>query len=130
MSLLVVNTRATGIESRGFAALVERASGLVRRARILELPVAHLHHGFRDDPLALNIPIGRFDPIFASVDLAVDFPGPLIEFLVHSPSRTINLVGFIRQDQLSNLSTILMRAGFDPKVHTSALVLFDGIRAD
>jgi hypothetical protein len=126
MSLLVVNSRAPVFESRGLSGLAQSVSSLIGRARFAELPIAHLHQGASETPLALEIPIGRFDPIFATADLGRTFPSALIEFLVHSPSATVNLAGLIRRDQLRSLTSVLRQAGFEAKTRASVLMVFDG----
>ncbi|MCR9223707.1 MAG: hypothetical protein NXH70_06515 [Hyphomonas sp.] len=125
MSLLVVNSRAPGFDSPGVAEFALNISSLIQRARIGETPIAHLHQGASRAPLALRLPIGRFDPIFATRDLICEFPSALIEFLVHSPSKTIHLAGLIRRDQLISLSSILQKAGYEPSSRASVLMVFD-----
>lgn len=127
MSLLVVNARAPGVDSRLLSGLADSVSSLIGRARFAEIPIAHLHQGASEAPFALKIPIGRFDPVFAARDLAREFPSELIEFLVHSPKKIINIAGLIRRDQLISLTSVLTQARFEPRTHASVLKVFDGV---
>lgn len=126
MSLLVINSRVHGVTHARHRNLARGVSGLIQRARIAELPVAHLHQGALGQQLAMQIPIGRFDPVFTSPDLAGDFPPGLIEFLVRSSSKTINVAGLIRRDQLTHLTILLENTGYVARTHTSVLAIFDG----
>ncbi len=104
------------------AELAERVSDLVRRARIVHLPIAHLHQGEHGAATALQIPIGRYDPVFKAVDLWDEFPNGLIEFIASSPSKTINLAGAIRQAQFDRLVELLADAGFVARIQSAALI--------
>lgn len=126
MSLLVVNSRAHGISQRRRSGLGQSVSDLIQRARFAELPIAHLHQGEVGGVLAMMVPIGRYDPVFASPDLARAFPAALVEFLVHSPSKTISVAGVISRDQLMTLTSVLGNSGFVAKTHASVLEILDG----
>lgn len=126
MSLLVVNSRVYGMESRNCLGLAHGISSLIQRARVADLPVAHLHQGNPEMALAMWVPIGRYDPVFASTDLAAAFPPALVEFLVRSPSKTINVAGLIARDQLKRLTSVLENTGFVARTNASVIATFDG----
>ena len=96
------------------------ASRIHRRARLEQLPVAHLLQGARGGPAVLRIPIGRFDPVFKIVDLWDELPAELIEFIAGDP--TINLAGVFRHAQFERLQALLADAGFVARVPQAALV--------
>ena len=126
MSLLVINSRVHDVSHARHRDLALGVARLIQRARMVELPVAHLHQGALGQQLAMQVPIGRFDPVFTSPDLARDFPPTLVEFLVRSPSKTISVAGLIRRDQLAHLTTLLENTGYAARTHESVLAIFDG----
>lgn len=126
MSLLVVNARAPISSGRRFWSLTERVSDLVRRARVAQLPIAHIHLGDRGTATVLQVPIGRYDPVFNAVDLWHEIPSGLIEFLVNSPTKTINLAGAARDDQFERLCNLFTESGFQPRLQRAALLSLDG----
>lgn len=107
------------------ADLSTRISALARRARLAELPIAHLHQGTSGTASVLQIPIGRYDLVFRTRDLRRDFPAGLIEFLVESPVQTINLAGAVRPSQLTRLINLLAAAGIDARHIDGALISLD-----
>ena len=125
MSLLIVNARAPNVPDQRFLPLAERVTDLVRRARIAQLPIAHVHQGVRWAATTLQVPIGRYDPVFNAIDLWHEVPSGLIEFLVDSPSKTINLAGVIREAQLERLCSLLTESGFQPRLQQAALMSLD-----
>jgi len=125
MSLLIVNSLTQGPSRGEFAELAEQVSAIVRRARLVELPIAHLHQGASGAHTALQIPIGRYDLVFRTMDLCCDFPRGLTEFLVHSPTRTIHMVGAIRRQQFRRLTDLLTSAGIDARMVDAALITLD-----
>lgn len=125
MSLLVMNTSLQGATGRRCVRLIQPLADLMRRARFEEIPIAHLHHGASGTALALKVPISRFDPVFSFADLRREFPEPLNEFLVHSPTKIIHVAGLVCRDQLRNLLSVLKQAGFEPKTHPSVLIAFE-----
>lgn len=125
MSLLIVNSLVPSSGRGDLSGLAERISDLVRRARLAELPIAHLHQGASGAATALQMHIGRYDLVFRTVDLGRDFPKGLIEFLVSSPFGTVNLIGAIRSSQLRRLTELLAAAGIKTRVIDAALVTLD-----
>lgn len=125
MSLLIVNSLVPSPGRGDLSGLSERISDLVRRARLAELPIAHLHQGASGAATALQMHIGRYDLVFRTVDLGRDFPKGLIEFLVSSPFGTVNLIGAIRSSQLRRLTELLAAAGIKTRVIDAALVTLD-----
>ena len=125
MSLLIVNSRVPRPGREDLTDLSDRISDLARRARLTELPIAHLHQGASGAATALQIHIGRYDLVFRTVDLCRDFPKGLIEFLVSSPSGTVNLIGAIRSSQLLRLTELLAGAGIKTRLIDTALITLD-----
>lgn len=125
MSLLIVNARAPNVPDQRFLPLAERVTYLVRRARIAQLPIAHVHQGDRRAATALQVPIGRYDPVFNASDLWHEVPSGLVEFLVRSPSKTINLAGLVREGQIERLCRLLTESGFQPRLQRAALKSLD-----
>ena len=125
MSLLIVNSLSP---SRGRGELTDlsaRISALARRARLANLPIAHLHQGTSGTASVLQLPIGRYDLVFRTHDLRRDFPGGLIEFFVNSPGQTINLAGAVRPTQLRRLVNMLAGAGIAARHIDGALISLD-----
>lgn len=125
MSLLIVNSLAPRPSRAELTGIAEQVSRVVRRARLAELPIAHLHQGVSGASRTLQIPIGRYDLVLRTVDLCRDFPKGLTEFLVTSPAKTIHLAGAIRREQLTHLTALLTRARIDARIIDAALVSLD-----
>jgi len=125
MCLLVVNAHASMPDQHRASPVAARISEIVQRARFSEVPVAHLHQVQKGTFAALRIPIGRFDPVFKSENFDYDFPSGLIEFIVRSPSDTINLVGAASLTQFKRLSRLVKAAGYDARLETSAIMSLD-----
>jgi len=125
MSLLVINGRASGSGDGRLASVSLKIIELIRRARFLQLPIAHVHEAHSGAATRLQVPIGRYDPVFKASSLDGQLPSGLIEFIVRSPSRTIDLVGATSQTQLDQLCRVLRDAGFKPRIEPSMMVAFE-----
>lgn len=122
MSILVINSFAAMKDSKHLQAVSGRIGDLVNQARISKRPVAHLHQKRSSRGSGLRVPIDRYDPVFQSVDLSEGFPDALFEFILASPTRTIQLVGAASRDQFERLSRLIQIAGYAVKVEPGAIV--------
>lgn len=124
MRFLVLNARAADPDDQRFAPLTDRIIDLLQRARIAELPIAHLH-GAQDGAATLAIPIGRYDPVYKTDDLKREVPSGLIDYLVGSPSKSINLVGAASRANIKRLSALLADIGFAARMQAETIVSID-----
>lgn len=125
MSLLIVNALAPVPAGLQQSTVADRICDLIRRARLADVPIAHLHQGRCGAATVLHIPIGRYDPVFKTQSLRSDFPKGLIEFLVNGPSRMIHLAGAARPEQLQHLTKLLASAGIQVKLIDAASIVLD-----
>ncbi len=122
MSILVINTFAEPQDRRSLNAVSSRIGDLINQARTSKRPVAHLHQK-RDRPASgLRVPIGRYEPVFRALDLNGDVPDALFDFIVNSPTKTVELVGAASRNQIQKLTGLLHLAGFYAQVEPSAIV--------
>lgn len=123
MSILVINTFAEPQDRRSLRAVSSRIGDLINQARTSQRPVAHLHQK-RDRPASgLRVPIGRYEPVFRAQDLiSGDVPEALFDFIVNSPTNTIELVGAASRDQIDKIRGLLDVAGYSAQVEPSAIV--------
>lgn len=125
MSLLVINARepvADDKRARQVSALIME---IVRRARFDQQPIAHIHPAAEGNPTALPIPIGRYDLVFLSESANDLVPSGLIEFILRSPSKVIDVVGAAQEQQFDQLSGFMKRAGYKPRIDPQAIVTLD-----
>ncbi len=125
MSLLIVNSLIKDAAICTFDTLSAKVSDMMRRARLAQLPIAHLHQGAGEVATVLSVPIGRYDPVFRAADLRDEVPIGLIEFIVNSPDKVINLAGAARQTQFDRLTDLLVESGFDVRVLSAAWMSLD-----
>lgn len=125
MSVLVINARAVDPKDRRLIDLTARVRELVRRARFLQMPVAHLHAEKHGAGTALHVPIGRYEPVFKANERGRELPSGLIDFIVRSPSKTIHLVGAASQTYLRYLSQVLTDTGYEARMEAATVVSFE-----
>lgn len=122
MSILVINSFAAATDKEQLQAVAGRIGDLVNQARTCKRPVAHLHQQRSRPTAALRISIDRFEPVFLSRDIAHVVPEGLFEFILRSPTETIQLVGMGSRDQFERLRALIRAAGFSGHVEPTAVV--------
>lgn len=122
MSILVINSFSAATDERRLQAVSGRIGDLVNQARTCKRPVAHLHQKRSAPDSALRVSIDRFEPVFLSRDIAQAIPDGLFEFIVQSPTDTIQLVGVGSRAQFETLRGLIRAAGFLGQVEPSAIV--------
>lgn len=118
----MINSFAATKDAQRIQAVSGRIGDLVNQARTSKRPVAHLHQKRLSRASGLRVSIDRYEPVFQSVDLSEGFPDALIEFILASPTRTIQLVGAASRAQFEQLSQLIQIAGYAAKVEPNAIV--------
>lgn len=122
MSILVINSFAAATDEQQLQAVAGRIGDLVNQARTCKRPVAHLHQQRARPESGLRVAIDRFEPVFLSRDIAHAVPEGLFEFILRSPTDTIQLVGVGSRDQFETLRGLIRAAGFSGQVEPTAIV--------
>lgn len=122
MSILVINSFAETRDEQRVQAVSGRIGDLVNQARTCNRPVAHLHQKRASRSTSLRVPIDRYDPVFQSQTLTCGFPDALFDFILSSPTKTIQLVGAASRAQFAQLSRLIRIAGCAAIVEPTAIV--------
>lgn len=122
MSVLVINSFAATADDRQLQVVAGRIGDLVNQARTSKRPVAHLHQKRSQTDLGLRVSIDRFEPVFLSGDIAHTVPEGLFEFILRSPTETIQLVGVGSSNQFARIRELIRAAGFFGEVEPTAVV--------
>jgi hypothetical protein len=99
----------------------ETLSSVIDDARVEQCPVAYVREtkGFGFHSLGLNI--GRYEPIFGTLESDRLLPDGLIDFIIKSGAREIRLAGFAEWAQFEKIKSVLSRAGLEANIEAAAL---------
>lgn len=122
MSVLVINSFAETKDTGRLPVVSSYIGDIVNRARWSNLPIAHLHQKRPMLASGLRVSIGRYEPVFQAFDLSQGIPDGLFDFIVTSPTKSIQLVGAASWKQIKQLSSLLDVAGYAAQVERSAIV--------
>jgi hypothetical protein len=130
MCLLVISNWSEKLDLARRLYVSRKINALIEQARVAQRPLAFLQgtKGVSFDGIGLRI--GRYEPIFTASDFGGTLPSGLIDFIVGSAAREIQLAGVASFYSFERLLGVLHRSGYTTMIGVKSVLFVDKIGAD
>ena len=120
MCLLIISDYVDALEPKQVQDVSLALHKCIARARMGGRPVGFVQRRRGAGFEALNVRIGRYEPVFAASDMAATLPPALIDFVVARMPSHIELAGVAQAQTFARYESVFRGAGYHVRIDHAA----------